>query len=52
MGYRVGKTIGRGTYSKVCVAISKQGQKLACKIINKGHAGQDFIEKFLPRELR
>ncbi|KAJ8949601.1 hypothetical protein NQ314_008172 [Rhamnusium bicolor] len=52
MGYRIGKTIGKGTYSKVCIAISNTGQKLACKVINKKYAGEDFIERFLPRELR
>ncbi|KAJ8917714.1 hypothetical protein NQ315_005163 [Exocentrus adspersus] len=52
MGYRIGKTIGKGTYSKVCIAINGQGQKLACKIINRRYAGEDFIQKFLPRELR
>ncbi|KAJ8948588.1 hypothetical protein NQ318_007592, partial [Aromia moschata] len=52
MGYRIGKTIGRGTYSKVCTAIDAEGHKLACKIINKRFAGHDFIERFLPRELR
>ncbi|KAJ8985298.1 hypothetical protein NQ317_007085 [Molorchus minor] len=52
MGYQIGKTIGKGTYSKVCTAIVADGQKLACKIINKKYAGQDFIERFLPRELR
>ncbi|XP_074030060.1 testis-specific serine/threonine-protein kinase 3-like [Leptinotarsa decemlineata] len=52
MGYQFGKTIGNGTYSKVCVAIDSKGKKKACKIINKKYAGDDFIEKFLPRELQ
>ncbi|XP_018565552.1 testis-specific serine/threonine-protein kinase 3-like [Anoplophora glabripennis] len=52
IGYRIGKSIGKGTYSKVCIAINSLGQKLACKIINKRYAGEDFIQKFLPRELR
>ncbi|XP_030745163.1 testis-specific serine/threonine-protein kinase 3-like [Sitophilus oryzae] len=51
VGYRLGKTIGRGTYSKVCIAVNDKGRKYACKIIKKKMAGEDFIEKFLPREL-
>lgn len=54
MGYTIGKTIGEGTYSKVCVASHRNGHenKLAVKIINKKEAGSDFIKKFLPRELK
>lgn len=54
MGYKLGKTIGEGTYSKVCTAVSiSRGipEKVACKIIRKKYAGSDFIKKFLPREL-
>ncbi|XP_045473696.1 testis-specific serine/threonine-protein kinase 3-like [Harmonia axyridis] len=51
IGFTIGKTIGKGTYSKVCIA-TNENQKLACKIINRKKAGQDFIEKFLPRELK
>lgn len=51
MGYRLGDSIGKGTYSKVNLAVDKKGKKYACKIINKKKAGQDFIEHFLPREL-
>lgn len=55
MGYSVEKSIGEGTYSKVCLAtmFSRLGsEKVACKVINKKCAGQDFIRKFLPRELK
>ncbi|KAG5867250.1 hypothetical protein JTB14_020427 [Gonioctena quinquepunctata] len=54
MGFQIGKTIGHGTYSKVCIATNTNdnGKKCACKIINKRYAGEDFIEKFLPRELK
>lgn len=51
IGYRIGKSIGKGTYSKVCIAIDTHGNKFACKIINKERAGEEFIKKFLPREL-
>lgn len=55
MGYFIGKSIGEGTYSKVCVATAQTSHcpdKVACKIINKKCAGSDFIKKFLPRELK
>lgn len=55
MGYTLGKTIGEGTYSKVCVAnlfTEEINAKVACKIIHKKMAGSEFIKKFLPRELR
>lgn len=56
MGYSCGKTIGEGTYSKVCVAalngkVNTIHERVACKIIQKELAGTEFIEKFLPREL-
>lgn len=51
MGFRIGKSLGRGTYSKVCLATDKKGRNYACKIINKKIAGEDFIKNFLPREL-
>ncbi|KAK9744882.1 Protein kinase domain [Popillia japonica] len=55
MGYTIEKSIGEGTYSKVCLATMSLrfgNEKVACKIINKKCAGQDFIKKFLPRELK
>ncbi|XP_075051322.1 testis-specific serine/threonine-protein kinase 3 [Mixophyes fleayi] len=52
-GYRVGKTIGEGTYSKVKEAYSMhQQKKVAIKIINKAKASVEFIQRFLPRELQ
>ncbi|ENN78294.1 testis-specific serine/threonine-protein kinase 3 [Dendroctonus ponderosae] len=51
MGFRIGRTIGKGTYSKVCLSTNSKGDKFACKIIRKKLAGSDFIEKFLPREI-
>ncbi|CAH1170320.1 unnamed protein product [Phaedon cochleariae] len=52
LGYKIGKIIGKGTYSKVCIARNEQGKILACKIITKRYAGEEFITKFLPRELK
>ncbi|CAH1109620.1 unnamed protein product [Psylliodes chrysocephalus] len=52
-GYHMGKVIGKGTYSKVCLAINPVTQKkVACKIINKKSSGDEYIQKFLPRELK
>jgi serine/threonine protein kinase len=55
-GYRLLDTIGNGSYAKVKLAeqISKNGvkKKLAVKIINRLKAPDDFLIKFLPRELQ
>jgi len=51
LGYTIGKTIGKGTYSKVCLAANSKGETFACKMIKKKVDFVDFIEKFLPREL-
>ncbi|XP_060639511.2 testis-specific serine/threonine-protein kinase 3 [Anolis sagrei] len=52
-GYQVGKTIGEGTYSKVKEAFSKKHQcKVAMKIIDKRGGPEEFIKRFLPRELQ
>ncbi|XP_077292750.1 testis-specific serine/threonine-protein kinase 1-like [Arctopsyche grandis] len=53
---RLLKKIGEGTYAKVYLARYKDGEKnqdteLACKIIDTSNAPQDFVKKFLPREL-
>ncbi|CAL8268666.1 unnamed protein product [Arctogadus glacialis] len=51
-GYRLGKTIGEGTYSKVKIASStKHGHNVAIKIVDRRSAPQDFTVKFLSREL-
>ncbi|KAL1137740.1 hypothetical protein AAG570_009436 [Ranatra chinensis] len=54
-GYRLGKTIGEGSYCKVRIAFraAELGftQRVACKVINKKKASKDFVLKFLPREI-
>lgn len=52
-GYEVGKIIGQGSYAVVRKAHSKKKAKdVAIKIITKKKAPEDFLSKFLPREIR
>ena len=52
-GYSIDKIIGEGSYGKVKRAFSEKIQiRVAIKIINMNKAPKDFINKFLPRELR
>ncbi|MEE6484111.1 hypothetical protein FKM82_013757 [Ascaphus truei] len=52
-GYQLGKTIGEGTYSRVKEAFSiKLQKKVAVKIIDKAGGPEEFIQRFLPRELQ
>jgi serine kinase len=52
-GYTIDKIIGEGSYGKVKRAFSEKIQiRVAIKIINMNKAPKDFINKFLPRELR
>lgn len=54
-GYRLGKTIGEGSYSKVKTGVKYFNDgycmKMACKLIHKKRASSDFVSKFLPREI-
>lgn len=53
-GFKIGKLIGKGTFSKVYEATATEIDKtiaLACKVIDKTKAPEDFIAKFLPREI-
>lgn len=52
MGYKLGVTIGEGSYSKVKLASSKKhNSEVAIKIVDRKKAPHDFVNKFLPREL-
>lgn len=54
-GYIIGKSIGEGSYCKVRVAFKTLDhgyeKKIACKMIDKKKASNEFVVKFLPREL-
>lgn len=52
-GYRLGPRIGEGSYAKVrIIERIKDGKILAVKIIDRAKAPKDFLERFLPRELK
>lgn len=52
LGYKLGRTIGEGSYSKVKVATSKKYKgTVAIKVVDRRRAPPDFVNKFLPREL-
>lgn len=55
-GYRIGSTIGQGSYSKVRLALrtlpDNTAARVACKVIDKRREpGGSYVRKFLPREL-
>ncbi|XP_001168341.2 testis-specific serine/threonine-protein kinase 4 isoform X2 [Pan paniscus] len=52
-GYEVGKAIGHGSYGSVYEAFyTKQKVMVAVKIISKKKASDDYLNKFLPREIQ
>ncbi|XP_068954041.1 LOW QUALITY PROTEIN: testis-specific serine/threonine-protein kinase 4 [Petaurus breviceps papuanus] len=52
-GYDVGKMIGNGSYGTVYEAYyTKQKVHVAVKIISKKKASEDYLNKFLPREIQ
>lgn len=52
-GYEVGKAIGNGSYGTVYEAYyTKQKVMVAVKIISKKKASEDYLNKFLPREIQ
>ena len=51
-GYKIGHTLGHGSYATVKEAYSHRHKcSVAIKIISKRKAPQDYLEKFLPREI-
>lgn len=52
-GYLVHETLGSGSYSKVKRAVNMfcNGELTAVKIIDRQKAPNDYLERFLPREL-
>jgi len=51
-GYSLGNTLGAGSYGKVKSAYCNSLKcNVAVKIINKRKTPQDFLERFLPREI-
>ncbi|XP_067389215.1 testis-specific serine/threonine-protein kinase 4 [Emydura macquarii macquarii] len=52
-GYQLGRVIGHGSYGVVYEAFfTKQKAKVAVKIISKKKASEDYLTKFLPREIQ
>ncbi|XP_028643250.1 testis-specific serine/threonine-protein kinase 4 isoform X1 [Grammomys surdaster] len=52
-GYEVGKIIGHGSYGTVYEAYyTKQKVMVAVKVISKKKASEDYLNKFLPREIQ
>ncbi|XP_021255200.1 testis-specific serine/threonine-protein kinase 6 [Numida meleagris] len=52
LGYKLGQTLGEGSFSKVKAATStKHKIPLAIKVVDRRRAPPAFVYKFLPREL-
>ncbi|XP_066546044.1 testis-specific serine/threonine-protein kinase 1-like [Amia ocellicauda] len=51
-GYTLGSTLGEGSYAKVKLAYSARLKtNVAVKVVNRNKAPEDFLKRFLPREL-
>ena len=51
-GYHVTKQLGKGSFATVKLAYSNRHQtKVAVKIISKRNAPNEYLDKFLPREI-
>ncbi|KAM4049586.1 testis-specific serine/threonine-protein kinase 2 [Anomaloglossus baeobatrachus] len=51
-GYKIGISLGQGSYAKVKAAFSIElNNTVAVKIIDRKKAPPDFLQKFLPREM-
>ncbi|XP_022084010.1 testis-specific serine/threonine-protein kinase 4-like [Acanthaster planci] len=52
-GFTSGETVGHGSYAAVKVAYSSRHKsKVAIKIVSKRKAPEDYLRKFLPREIQ
>ncbi|NXR82022.1 TSSK6 kinase, partial [Pycnonotus jocosus] len=52
LGYRLGQTLGEGSFSKVRAATSNRHKgPLAVKVVDRARASRAVVFKFLPREL-
>lgn len=52
-GYFLGKTVGSGSYATVRIAYSEKDEKdVAIKIVSKESAPEDYLRRFLPREIQ
>ncbi|XP_064610669.1 testis-specific serine/threonine-protein kinase 4-like [Liolophura sinensis] len=52
LGITVGKTLGHGSYASVKSSYdAKKKEEVAIKIVSRRRAPQDYLEKFLPREI-
>ena len=52
-GYTLGESLGKGSYAVVKAAYSQKHKKrVAIKIVSKRRAPEDYLTKFLPREIQ
>jgi serine kinase len=52
-GYALGESLGKGSYAVVKAAYSQKHKKrVAIKIVSKRRAPEDYLTKFLPREIQ